>query len=45
MTRSSHARNNAECGVVRKIEECDREHIGNIKHNSFVGNRNKATKH
>jgi len=31
--------------LLGKIEECDREHIGNIKHNSFVGNRNKATKH
>jgi len=34
---------NAE--LLGNIEECDREHNGNIEHNSFVGNMSKATKH
>jgi hypothetical protein len=31
--------------LLGNIGESNREHIGNIEHNSFVGNRSKATKH
>ncbi len=34
---------NSDCRVVKEnIKECDKEHIGNIKHFFFVGSKSKA---
>jgi hypothetical protein len=31
--------------MLRNVKECDKEHIENIKHYFFVGNKSKAIKY